>query len=179
MKNPAGFLKYLFLFLGLMVASLLIYFIGYDKGAHDIFVESEINGPDSVPCTPSIWDHGITWFEIPVKDMQRAKHFYEALLDTSLIVQRDSISGTEMVFLPPQSEGMVSGSLVKSSNFFPSENGLLVFFNCNPNLDAHLQRAVEAGALVHQPKTLIHEEIGYMAVIIDSEGNKIALHSSE
>lgn len=116
------------------------------------------------------------WIEIPVVDVARAMKFYGALLKTELkAVEKYEAT---MVFLPHHDEG-VSGALVKHDGFVPGAQGPLVFIDAGENLSPMLERAVQAGAMVVVPKTLISKEIGYFAVILDSEGNRIGLHSMQ
>lgn len=172
---------YLIIFLAFVSGGLIIYFYGYDYGLNAAddnstadSIEQYLNQSDA----EGVWRHGITWVEIPVEDIERAKTFYEDLLDTDLEIMRDTLQNNEMVFLPPFGEGIITGSLIRSEDFIPSREGVLIFFNCNPDLSSYLKRAQNAGSKIIQPKVMINEEIGYMAIITDSEGNKIALHSA-
>jgi len=71
------------------------------------------------------------------------------------------------------------GSLSQATEFFqPRDNGVLVFFTApSGDLGNELSKVASAGGKVVQPKTLITEDIGYMAIFLDSEGNRIAVHS--
>ena len=73
----------------------------------------------------------------------------------------------------------VGGALVDSGGFHkPSQtDGPLVYLNGNPDLQNVLDRVEEAGGKIMVPKTEISPEYGFMAVIFDSEGNRIGLHS--
>lgn len=83
------------------------------------------------------------------------------------------------VFPVEDMQNEVSGALVQSADFhFPSNSqGVLIYLNANGKLDAILDRIAEAGGKVIVPRTEISPEHGYMAVFIDSEGNRIGLHS--
>lgn len=120
----------------------------------------------------------LTWFEIPVVDIDRAKKFYETILEIEMIKRADG--DEEAVFFPfnpdviQATSGRVTGVLAKSDNR-PSEKGTLVYINAYPVLQNVLDRVASAGGKIVQPKTPI--VAGFIAVIIDSEGNKIGLHS--
>ena len=75
--------------------------------------------------------------------------------------------------------GRVSGALVKSDNNKPSTEGVLVYLNANPDMTDILRRIESEGGQVIMDKTLISPEIGYMSFFIDTEGNRLALHSQE
>lgn len=118
----------------------------------------------------------IGWFEIPVKNMERAMTFYEAVFDCKL--ERHQMGPIDMGWFPWDHEkGGAGGSLVKNEEFYtPSENGVQVYFS-SEDVKIELARIKKAGGEILQSKTLISPEIGYMALFIDSEGNRIALHS--
>jgi predicted enzyme related to lactoylglutathione lyase len=122
----------------------------------------------------------VGWFEIPVSDMNRAKKFYENVFDIK--IQLEQFGETLMGWFPfpkdPEAKG-AAGSLVQNEQFYkPMANGTLVYFS-SPEISYELRKVEEAGGVILQEKTLIKEDIGYMALILDSEGNRIALHSKE
>lgn len=119
----------------------------------------------------------VGWFEIPVTDMQRAKEFYEAAFDIKIEVHQ--MGELEMGWFPFVSEGSgAGGSLVRHEEFYhPSPtHGTLVYISC-PDVKDSLELIVKAGGKVVQEKKLIAEGYGYMGLFIDSEGNRVALHS--
>lgn len=118
--------------------------------------------------------HAINWFEIPASDFQRAKAFYSRVLGADL--HTENMFGTEMAFLPG-GEGVVSGAIACGSDYTPGTSGALVYLNANPDLTTMLGRVSAAGGTVIVPKTPISPEMGYFALFLDSEGNKIGLHS--
>ncbi|KAA3651687.1 MAG: VOC family protein [Proteobacteria bacterium] len=118
--------------------------------------------------------NAINWFEIPVADMPRACQFYGAILNTALTTS--SMCDGEMALLPA-SEGAVGGSLFKHADLAPAAQGTLVYLNGGNDLNTILARVGPAGGTVALPKTAITPEIGYMALFIDSEGNRVGLHS--
>lgn len=118
----------------------------------------------------------VTWFEIPTTDINRAKLFYEEVLQIAISLH--DINGLKMAWFPESSEkGVASGTLIQQESYIPSKEGVLVYFTCN-DIDAVLNRVEKAGGSIYQPKTMISEEHGFMGVFIDSEGNRIALHSN-
>jgi predicted enzyme related to lactoylglutathione lyase len=116
----------------------------------------------------------ISWFEIPVSDFNRARHFYETIFDISMSVHE--MHGYRMAFFP-SFEGKVSGAICFGEGYIPSGAGSLIYLNANPDLNLVLDRATQAGGRVLVPKTLISAEAGYCAFLLDTEGNRIALHS--
>ena len=122
--------------------------------------------------------NAISWFEIPVKDLDRAQKFYEKILDITMIpLDLDNI---KMRMFPIEDDQIgVGGSLCDSGGFHkPSDTeGPLIYLNANPNVQTVLEKVENAGGQILVPKTLITSEFGYMAVIKDSEGNRIAFHS--
>lgn len=123
-------------------------------------------------------NNAINWFEIPANDITRAKKFYETIFNFEM-PDLDIGDGLKMALFPAQS-GTVGGTLIQNSEWYvPSDNkGPLLYLNANPNLQDILDRVEEAGGKITIPKRMITEENGYMAVILDSEGNRIALHSN-
>ncbi|HVZ95914.1 MAG TPA: VOC family protein [Chitinophagaceae bacterium] len=118
----------------------------------------------------------LNWFEIPVTDMGRAKHFYQVAF--GIHMEDMNSNGMEMAMFPYEmGSGKLSGALVKSDISKPSETGVLIYLNANPDMTEVLQRIETEHGRVIMGKTLISPEIGYMAVFIDTEGNRVALHS--
>lgn len=124
-------------------------------------------------------EHNVVgWFEIPVKDMDRAKKFYEAVFQFEIHVQ--DFHGFLMGWFPfAEDKPGAAGSLVKQDAYEPSDSkGVLVYFSAK-DISSELHRVEEAGGQVLQARTLIAEDVGYMGLFLDSEGNRIALHSRE
>ncbi|HSC54198.1 MAG TPA: VOC family protein [Phnomibacter sp.] len=124
--------------------------------------------------------NSISWFEIPVTDLDRAQKFYENIFKTSLMAM--DMGDIKMRTFPVDDimdQNAVSGALILAGEFnTPSGNGTMVYLNANPDLQLVLDRIVAAGGTVVVPKTLISNEIGFMGVFVDSEGNRVALHSA-
>ncbi len=121
----------------------------------------------------------VGWFEIPVTDMDRAIRFYETVFDFK--IDRNQMGPLDMGWFPfTEGDGPGSGgSLVKHPDFYkPSTDGTLVYFTAHSgDLNNELGRVEDAGGKVLQEKTHIADDIGYMALILDTEGNRVALHS--
>lgn len=120
-------------------------------------------------------DQAINWFEIPVHDFERAVNFYESIFGIEL--HRETFGPELKMAIFPHAEG-TGGALVWNTKFYhPSEAGPLIYLNANPDLETVESRVSAAGGEVIIPKRMISPEHGFMAVIKDSEGNRIALHS--
>lgn len=118
----------------------------------------------------------LNWFEIAVSDFDRAKKFYETIFACTIHAQ--DFGGVKMGFLP-MDEGKVSGALCAGPDYKPSMDGTLIYLNGNPDLTEVLNRVEGAGGKILQAKTQITPEYGYMALFVDSEGNRMALHSNQ
>lgn len=119
----------------------------------------------------------VGWFEIPVQNMDRAIDFYETVFDCKL--NKQEMGDFSMAWFPwDQKKLGAGGSLVYHKEFYaPSGHaGALVYFS-SENCEIELSRVAEAGGLVQISKRMIAPDIGYMGVFLDSEGNRIAVHS--
>jgi uncharacterized protein len=116
----------------------------------------------------------INWFEIPAKNFDRACDFYSKVLEGD-IHKIDSPMG-QMGFLPGFAPSEVGGAIVKAEGYEPSGKGSVVYLNGGADLSAPLERVEKAGGKIVMPKTSIGEN-GFMAHFIDTEGNRVALHS--
>ena len=118
----------------------------------------------------------IHWFEIPVSDIDRAQRFYETLLARSL--RREDMGPQTLAIFPYDNGQGIGGALLKSATApAPGTDGALVYLDASPSLDAVLSRASELGAKVLQSKLELPRNIGFIAQIVDCEGNRIGLHS--
>jgi predicted enzyme related to lactoylglutathione lyase len=128
--------------------------------------------------TMTLNNNVVGWFEIPVMNMERAIQFYETVFDFKLT--RHHIGPPDMAWFPWVETGLdASGSLVQKEDINkPSMYGVLLYFTAySGDLSIEVARVKDAGGKVLLPKTLISDDIGYMAIIVDSEGNRIAIHS--
>jgi predicted enzyme related to lactoylglutathione lyase len=122
--------------------------------------------------------NALNWFEIPVSDFDRAKKFYETLFDYQMPEMQ--MGPVRMgFFLYDQPGGKVGGAICQSDLHKPSQEGSVIYLNCQPDLQVALDKTESAGGKILQSKTKISadQELGYTAFILDTEGNKIALHS--
>lgn len=115
----------------------------------------------------------ISWFEIPALDFERARHFYEQMLGTSL--QIIAQEGFNLGVFPYQQPG-VGGCLKAGAGYQPGAHGTLVYLFVGDDLRPTLDRAWNLGGQIVMPRTSIGEH-GYIAHFRDSEGNTVGLHS--
>lgn len=120
--------------------------------------------------------NALNWFEIPATNIDRAEKFYSQIL--SVKMQSMDFGPLKMSTFPIDGSG-VSGALCQGEPYKPSQDGALIYLNANPDLNIVLTKVEEAGGKILMPKKQISEEYGFMALIIDSEGNKAALHSNK
>jgi predicted enzyme related to lactoylglutathione lyase len=123
-------------------------------------------------------DNAISWFEIPSQDIHRAAKFYETIFGVSLIPM--DMGPIQMRMFPIDNpETGIGGAVVYNAEFYTcsGSDGVLIYLNGNPDVQLILDRVEAAGGKIMVPKTQITPEYGYMAVIIDTEGNRIGLHS--
>lgn len=121
----------------------------------------------------------IGWIELPVTDLSRAATFYETVL--KIDIQKVQFGNVLMGWFPSNESGKgTSGALVQYKDAYkPSEtHGPLLYFSC-VDVEDELTRVEKAGGKILQHKTQISEDIGYMAILIDTEGNRVALHSNQ
>lgn len=117
----------------------------------------------------------LNWFEIPVKDLERAKTFYESIFNMEMAKME---VGEEVLYVFKSGSGMVSGALIKDENAISSMDGISLYLNANPSIDSILDKIEAAGGKVLIPKRQVSPEIGYIAFFNDSEGNRLGLHGN-
>ncbi len=121
--------------------------------------------------------NALNWFEIPTVDLDRATKFYQTIFDCELIPM-DLANGLRMRMFPIEGE-TTGGAICHHPDFYkPSTDGVVVYLNGNPDLQVALDRIEDAGGKVLMPKTEISAEYGFMALFMDSEGNRVGLHNS-
>jgi predicted enzyme related to lactoylglutathione lyase len=118
--------------------------------------------------------NAINWFEIPVTDFDRAKKFYEALFGAPVADMPSP--GFKYGMLPSDMQEGVGGALVQAEGYEPSDKGTLIYLNGGEDLAVPLSKVEKAGGKIVMPKTSIGQH-GFMAHFLDTEGNKVALHS--
>ncbi len=116
----------------------------------------------------------INWFEIPATDFGRAVNFYKTILEVE--IQEMDMSGIKMGLLPGDQTN-VSGAIVQGDDIVPSMNGVTIYLNGGDNLETILNKVEANNGKIIVPKTQISPDMGYFALFIDTEGNKLGLHS--
>jgi len=123
--------------------------------------------------------NALNWFEIPVLDFDRAKKFYETIF--SYQMPENQMGPARMGFLLFDFQGgKVGGAIVCNPGFYtPQKDGSLVYLNCQPDLQVVLEKVEPAGGKILQAKKEISpaQQLGFWALILDTEGNRVALHS--
>lgn len=118
-------------------------------------------------------DNAISWFDIPVLDMDRATKFYSEILGEAL--ERYQGNGIVGALFP--CGGTACGTLLKGEGFTPGYQGSVVYLNGGSDLNTILERVEGAGGKVLLEKTEIGGSRGSFAYFEDSEGNRVGLHS--
>ncbi len=123
------------------------------------------------------FQNAISWFEIPAIDIDRAQDFYETIFGFTM--QSLNMDPLKMRLFPIEDKMGVGGALCDSGGFHkPSATeGPLIYLNGNPDVQTILDKVVAAGGQIMVPKTEISPEFGFMAVFLDTEGNRIGIHS--
>lgn len=116
----------------------------------------------------------ISIFEIPATEISRAVEFYQTILDIK--IEEMDMPGMQMGLFPSEGQ-MVFGVIVKGEDYKPSANGVTIYLNGGDNLQIILDKVEKNGGKIIVPKTLHGDESGYFAMFLDTEGNRIGLHS--
>ena len=121
----------------------------------------------------------VVWFEIYVQDMSRAKAFYEAVFEGVLrpLANPDPTDSPDMEMLefPSSMESYgAPGALVKMDGY-PSGGGTLVYFRCEDCANEAARAASNGGSIFREKMSI--GEFGFIAIVSDTEGNLIGLHS--
>ena len=118
--------------------------------------------------------NAINWFEIPAKNLERSIKFYETVLDIKMLVP---FEGMKYAMFPADMQnGEIGGGLIEEQGYEPSQTGALIYLNGGEDLSVPLSRVETAGGTIIIPKKSIGPN-GFMAMFIDTEGNRIAFHS--
>ncbi|MBQ0735808.1 VOC family protein [Aquimarina celericrescens] len=116
--------------------------------------------------------NAISWFEIPSTNFERAVKFYNELLDVELQPMEMDF---KMAFFPYK-DGGVGGCVTYGNGNKPSQEGTFAYVNGGEDLSVPLSRVEKAGGKVLMSKTSLGEN-GFMAIFLDTEGNRVAFHS--
>lgn len=124
-----------------------------------------------------VFKNALSWFEIPTTDLDRAQRFYETIFDIKMTPLETP--QLRMRLFPLENPMGVGGALVHNKDFYKSSatEGPLVYLNGNPDVQIILDRIEKAGGKILVPKTMISPDYGHMGMFLDTEGNRIALHS--
>ncbi|NRA74085.1 MAG: VOC family protein [Rickettsiales bacterium] len=120
--------------------------------------------------------NNIAWFDIPVLDLKRAVEFYSELLDLKIEIEKRKYQDIEIAVIPCAKKNGITGCLAKSKEIKPSKTGILIYLNTQGRLDEAIKIAKKYNCEIISDKTEINPW-GFRAIIIDTEGNQIALHS--
>lgn len=115
----------------------------------------------------------VSWFELPANDLQRAVNFYNAVLDKNIVIV--DFGGVNMSMFP-MDQGVTSGALVESKFSKPSDQGTTIYFAVE-DVETTCSKVESAGGSIVVPKTKISDEYGFYGQFIDTEGNRVGLHS--
>jgi len=115
----------------------------------------------------------LSWYEIPAANLERAISFYSSIFDIKFETTHTGVH--TMAFFP--AEVGVGGALVYGDGCIPSQTGSLVYLNAGPSLDEPLSKIESSGGQILMGKTFISDDAGFYALILDSEGNRLALCS--
>lgn len=118
--------------------------------------------------------NAINWFEIPAQDFDRARTFYELILGAEMT--RMDMMGMKCAFFPADLQNGVGGCIMEGPGYEPSDKGAVIYLNGGDDLNNILSKVEAAGGKITLPKMAIGEN-GHMAHFIDSEGNRVGLHS--
>jgi len=116
----------------------------------------------------------VVWVDIPVLNLDRAIRFYSAVLGSE--IKKHEFPGGMALGHLPGGETDVSGCLFMKDGEKPSDHGLLIYLNATGRLDQAIAAVEPNGGKILQPRHQIGP-YGFRAIILDSEGNRLALHS--
>ncbi len=117
-----------------------------------------------------------SYIAIPCTDFQRAFNFYSAITDGKLV--KNPAVPFPMAYFKDE-EGNNIGHLFQMAGIEPSSDGPIVYLKLADDLNDTLSKIDAAGGKVIMPKTLISATAGYWSIFLDSEGNRLALHSAK
>jgi predicted enzyme related to lactoylglutathione lyase len=118
----------------------------------------------------------VSWFEIYVQDIDRAKKFYESVFELELQKLNAPLPERELLTFPMgQTQYGASGALVKMDGFPSGGNSTIVYFHCE-DCSVEESRVIQSGGRIQCPKIAIGE-YGFISLVFDTEGNMIGLHS--
>ncbi len=120
--------------------------------------------------------NAINWFEIPATNFERAKKFYSDIYDYDMPEQVMGPNRMGFFLFDMQNAG-IGGAIVQGDGYTPTKDGAKVYLNAGNDLNIVLNRVEKAGGKLLMSKTLVAPDLGYFAMLEDTEGNRILLHS--
>jgi hypothetical protein len=124
--------------------------------------------------TERIMQTKINWFEIPASDFSRAVRFYESIFEKKLRVEKFG-GGQLGVFT--NTDGESFGGVMQGEGCTPGSDGTVIYLDASPAIDQVIARIKTAGGRIKMDKFALPDSMGYIAHFIDTEGNRLALHS--
>lgn len=158
----------------LLIYSLSIVVLGLSACNNE--KSEQVNVEKSQSLKTNNMNNLISIVEIPTTDFSRAVKFYQTILD--IAIEEVDMDGTQMGVLPSNGE-TVNVVLVKGNDYKPTTDGAVLYLNAGNDLQPMLDKVSQNGGQVIVPKTEISPEMGYFALFIDTEGNKLGLHSAQ
>lgn len=126
---------------------------------------------EKAAAAPAQGNEMLTWFEIPALSFERAVNFYNYIFGIQMTTQ--VVSSFAFAYFP----GAMGGAVVAGYGYTPSDRGPLLYLNAGADMDVILARIPAAGGRVLMNKTFINDAVGSIAVFVDTEGNRLALHA--
>ena len=130
--------------------------------------------PCGIHTENDIMNTKIDWFEIPSSDFKRATKFYEALFQTELRVEQ---TGPVKMAIFNDPNGESCGCVAHAEQYQPGPNGIVIYLDASPSIDAVIARIEPNGGKIQMPKLELPNDIGFIAHFIDPEGNRLGLHA--
>lgn len=117
----------------------------------------------------------VVWFELPATNFPRAVTFYEKLFNVAL--KQEKMGPNEMAVFPYDQADAISGCVISGSGYAPGKDGAVIYLNAEAGVAAVLAKVVDVGGKVLLGKTALPPGMGFFAHILDTEGNRVGLHS--
>jgi len=117
----------------------------------------------------------ISWFEIPVADLDRAQSFYETVLGRKL--RRETLGGDPLAVFPYDDPATGGALQAGAKGAAKTGTGIRIYLDCAPSIDAVLSRIEAAGGQIVAPKSALPPGMGFIAHLRDTEGNEVGLHA--
>ena len=119
----------------------------------------------------------ISWFEIPVADLDRAQAFYETVLGRKL--RRETLGGDPLAVFPYDDPATGGALQAGASGSARAGTGIRIYLDCTPGIDAVLARVEAAGGQIVGAKSALPPGMGFIAYMRDTEGNEVGLHAPD